>query len=219
MRSDSLNLAEQLREREQELQALDTRHGGSGHWVDPAFLQRRQTSWRSRLSRWFGDAHAADNRRNAAEQLLQLADTNSDLVHQQVGHEPLRTWQIEDFGDARLKLLESHGLCNGDQLRAHIDRLQALPGLGAGLQKRLRTRLDQVVQRLEARASAAGLGPGREDLVLLPELLALQNGEQQLQAISRTMATFTAAIAALQTTIRERRCAMQVHLKAFETLC
>jgi hypothetical protein len=76
-----------------------------------------------------------------------------------------------------------------------------------------------VVQRLEARASAAGIGPGREDLVLLTELLALQNGEQQLQALSRAMATFAAAIEALQTTIRDRRSAMEAQLKAFEALC
>jgi serine/threonine protein kinase len=267
-------MAEQLRVSNRELEALLTRNGGSGHWVDQAFVQRRQTSWRSRLSAWFGDAHAGESRRNAAEQLLQMAHTNSDLVHQQVrhlkrqhqdlqcqlsgldlsplleltasddpagvaeprlreaasqgrerwlreqlSHEPLRTWKIEGFGDARLKLLESHGLCNGDQLRAHIDRLQALPGIGAGLQKRLRTRLDQVVQRLEARASDAGIGPGSEDLVLLPELLALQNGEQQLQAISRAMVSFSAAIEALQTTIRDRRSAMEIQLKAFEALC
>ena len=267
-------IATQLLESNAELQALVDRHGGSGHWVDHTLVQRRQTSLRSRLSRWFLDGDASDTRRDAGEQLLQRARTNSDFVHEQVrllkrqrqelqrqlsaldlsalleltasndpagiaearlreatnqGHErwlreqlsrePLRSWQIEGFGDARLKLLESHGLCNGEQLRANIDRLQALPGIGAGLQQRLRSQLDQVVQRLEARASAAGIGPGREDLVLLPELLALQNGEQQLQAIGRAMASFAAAIEALQTTIRERRSAMQTELKAYEALC
>jgi hypothetical protein len=76
-----------------------------------------------------------------------------------------------------------------------------------------------VVQRLEARAKAAGIGPGRDDLVLLPELLALQNGEHQLQALGRAMATFTAAIEALPATIRDRRNAMESQLKAFEALC
>ena len=267
-------IAAQLRESNRELQALVDRHGGSGHWVDQALVQRRQKSLRSRLSRWFLESDGGDNRRNAAEQLLQLARTNSDLVHEQVrllkcqhqalqrqlsalafsplleltasddpagvaearlreassqgrerwlreqlSSEPLRSWQIEGFGDARLRLLESHGLCNGEQLRANIDRLRALPGIGAGLQQRLHTKLDQVVQRLEARANAAGIGPGREDLVLLPELLALQNGEQQLQALGRAMETFTAAIEALQTTISDRRSAMETQLKAFEALC
>lgn len=267
-------VAQQLRESNRELQALVDRHGGSGHWVDQALVQRRQKSLRSRLSGWFGDANTNDNRRNAAEQLLQLAHTNSDLVHEQVrqlkrqhqelqrqlsaldlsplldlnssddpvvvaearlseaasqGHErwlreqlsrePLRSWQIEGFGDARLRLLESHGLCNGEQLRANIDRLRALPGIGAGLQQRLRTRLDQVVQRLEARTSAAAIGPGREDLVLLPELLALRNAEQQVQAISHAMASLTAAIEEIQAKIRDRRSAVQAQLKAFEALC
>jgi len=267
-------MAERLRLCNHELETLLNRNGGSGHWVDQTFVQRRQASWRCRLSGWFGDAHAADNRRNAAAQLLQTAHANSDLVHQQVrnlkrqhqdlqrqlsaldlsplleltanddpqsvaeprlreavslgrerwlreqlSHEPLRTWQIEGFGDARLKLLESHGLCNGEQLRTHIDRLQALPGIGAALQTRLRIRLDQAVQRLEACANAAGMGPGRDDLVLHPELLALQNGEQQLQVLGRALACFKAAIEALHTTIRERRDAMEIQLKAFEALC
>lgn len=267
-------IAAQLRGSSRKLQALVDSHGGSGHWLDQALVQRRQQSLRSRLKRWFVESDGGDNRRNAAEQLLQLAHINSDLVHEQVrllksqhqelqrqlsaldlsglleltagddaagvgearlreaaslgrerwlreqlSREPLRSWQIESFGDARLRLLESHGLCNGEQLRANIDRLQALPGIGAGLQQRLRHRLDQVVQELEARANAAGIGPGREDLVLLPELLALQNGEQQLQALGRAMATFTAAIEALQTTISDRRSAMETQLKAFEALC
>lgn len=267
-------MAEQLLKCNQELQELLNRHGGSGHWLDQAQVQRQLNSWRTRLRGWFGNAGSVEIRRTAADQLIQLAHANSDLVHghyrqlqqqskelqrelsaldlsplleitasddpaavaeprlreavskgrdrwlrEQLSHEPLRSWQIEGFGDARLKLLESHGLCNGEQLRDHIDRLQALPGIGAGLQTRLRTRLDQVVERLEARANAAGIGPQREDLVLLPELLALQNGEQQLQAISRAMVSFTGAMQALQATIRERRSAMQAQLEAFESLC
>ena len=112
-------------------------------------------------------------------------------LREQLSREPLRSWQIEGFGDARLRMLESHGLSNGEQLRANIDRLCSLPGFG----------------------------PGREDLVLLPELLTLQNGEQQLQALGRAMATFAAAIETLQPTICDRRSAMEAQLKAFEVLC
>ncbi len=267
-------IAKHLRKSKQNLQTLVNHHGGSGHWLDQDLVQRRQTSLRRRLKRWFVESDGGYNRRKAAEQLQQQARINSDWVHEQVrllrrqhkdlqrqlsaldlsglleltgsddpagiaesrlreatnqGHErwlreqlsrePLRSWQIEGFGDARLRLLESHGLCNGEQLRANIDRLRALPGIGGGLQQRLRHRLDQVVQRLEARANAAGIGAGRDDLLLLPELLALQNGEQQLQALGRAMATFSAAIEALRTTIRDRRNAMESQLKAFEALC
>lgn len=266
-------MAQQLRLRHHELETLLNRNGGSGHWLDQTLLQRRQASLRIRLNNWF-DPHAAEERRNAAAQLRQTADANSDLVRQQIGQlrqkhlelqrelsaldlsplleilasddpqsvaeprlreamshsrerwlreqlslEPLRTWQIEGFGDARLKLLESHGLCNGEQLRTHIDRLPALPGIGVGLQARLRMHLEQAVQRLEARAKAAEMGPGHEDLVLLPELLALQNGEHQLQGLSRALASFSASIEALHTMICERRKAMEIETKAFEALC
>ena len=68
----------------------------------------------------------------------------------------------------------------------------------------------------KARAASAAAGA---DLVLLPELLALQNGEQQLQALGSAMASFSAAIEALQTTIRDRRSAMQAALTAFVALC
>ncbi|MFM8525803.1 MAG: hypothetical protein ACKOCM_09310, partial [Cyanobacteriota bacterium] len=266
-------IAAQLRQSTQELQALVDRHGGSGHWLDQTLLQRRQTSLRRRLSAWLSDGQADENRRKAAEQLLQLARANSDLVHErvrrlkrqhkglqrqlsaldlsplleltasddpegvaegrlqraihqgrerwlreQLSRESLRSWQIEGFGEARLRLLESHGLCNGEQLRANIDRLCSLPGIGAGLQQRLRTRLDQAVQQLEAQAGAAVIGPGQDDLVLLPELLALQNGEEQLLAINPDLTSFKSEIEVVQTTIRDRRRAMEAQRKAFEAL-
>lgn len=82
----------------------------------------------------------------------------------------------------------------------------------------MRTRLDQVVQQLESRGGAA-IAAGPDDLMLLPELFALQSGEQQLLTINRSMVLFAAAVEALQTTIRMRRSAMTIHLKAFEALC
>ena len=148
--------------------------------------------WRSCLSGWFGYAHATKNRRNAGGCLQrQLSMLDLSPLLEQLSRELLRSWLIEGFGDARLRMLESHGLSNGEQLRANIDRLCSLPGFG----------------------------PGREDLVLLPELLTLQNGEQQLQALGRAMATFAAAIETLQPTICDRRSAMEAQLKAFEVLC
>lgn len=163
---------------------------------------------------------ASDDPQRVAEPRLREAvdHRHERWLREQLRGELLRSWKLEGFGEARLRLLESHGLCNGDQLRTNIDRLQALPGIGAGLHRRLRTRLDQVVQQLETRGGAA-IKPGPDDLVLLPELLALQNGEQQLLAINRSMVLFAAAVEALQTTIRTHRSAMNIHLKAFEALC
>jgi hypothetical protein len=163
---------------------------------------------------------SADPTAVAETRLCEAASLRRDRwLREQLSREPLRSWQIEGFGEARLRLLESHGLFQGEQLRANIDRLRALPGIGAGLQQRLRVHLQGVVRRLETSAGAAGIGPQREDLVLLPELLALQNGEQQLQTISRAIVSLTGAIQGLQATIRERRSAMQAQLEAFETLC
>ena len=112
--------------------------------------------WRSCLSGWFGYAHATKNRRNAGgclqrqlstldlSPLLELAASDDPVVlaearlrraanqgrkrwlREQLSREPLRSWQIEGFGDARLRMLESHGLSNGEQLRANIDRLRSL---------------------------------------------------------------------------------------------
>ena len=267
-------IAQQLRESDRELQELLNGHGGSGHWVDQAHLQRRQTSLRSRITGWFADASISTTRREAAERLIQLGRSNSELVHEryrrlqrqrqdlqqqlsamdaspllqltaskdpgtvaesrlreaaiqgrerwlreQLRRESLRSWQIEGFGAARLKLLESHGLCRGDQLHAHIDRLQALPGIGAALQQRLRSHLDQVIQRLEARAPQGTFGPGRDDLIPLQELLALQNGEQLLQALNREQQSFAVAVTALRTTIGERRTEVTMLTAAFEALC
>jgi hypothetical protein len=140
-------------------------------------------------------------------------------LRDQLSREPLRSWQIEGFGEARLRMLESHGLCRGDQLHAHIDRLQALPGIGAGLQQRLRTHLDRVIHQLEAQAPHHKIGPNREDLIPLQELLALQNGEQQLQALNREQQSFAVAVTALRTMIAERRAEATTLTVAFESLC
>ena len=127
--------------------------------------------WRSRLSGLFGGAHATKNRRNAGGCLQrQLSMLDLSPLLEQLSRDLLRSWLLEGFGDARRRMLESHGLSNGEQLRANINRLRSLPGFG----------------------------PGREDLVLLPELLTLQNGEQQLQAIGCATKTFAGAIQALK---------------------
>jgi len=267
-------IAQQLQESDRELQELLNGHGGSGHWVDQMQLQRRQTSLRTRISGWFAGACIRTNRREAAERLIQLGRTNSDLVHEhyrllqrqrqklqqqlsaidatpllqltaskdpssvaesrlseaaiqgrerwlrdQLRRESLRSWQIEGFGEARLRLLESHGLYRGDQLHAHIDRLQAMPGIGVGLQQRLRAHLDQVIRRLVAHEPHDSLGPCGDDLMPLQELLALQNGENLLQALNRDQQSFAVAVGELQTTIAERRAEMKMLTAAFEALC
>lgn len=136
----------------------------------------------------------------------------------QLSCESLRSWQIEGFGDARLRLLESHGLFNGHQLRSHINRLKDLPGIGTGLQQRLRSHLDHVVHQLEASNPDGQFCSGQYELMRLDELLALQNGEQQLQVLNRDLKEFAGAVADLQTKITERQVQSQSLMKDFDAL-
>ena len=136
----------------------------------------------------------------------------------QLSCESLRSWQIEGFGDARLRLLESHGLFNGHQLRSHINRLKDLPGIGTGLQQRLRSHLDYVVHQLEASNPDGQFCSGQYELMRLDELLALQNGEHQLQVLNRDLKEFAGAVADLQTKIAERQVQAQSLMKDFDAL-
>ena len=95
-------------------------------------------------------------------------------------------------------LLENHGLSNGYQLRTHINRLKDLPGIGTGLQQRLRSHLALVVRQLEANHPGGKSSSGQYELMRLDELLALQNGEHQLQVLNRDLKEFAGAVADLQ---------------------
>ena len=54
--------------------------------------------------------------------LAQKVNTHyENWLKAQLSIESLRSWQIEGFDDARLRLPENHGLSNGYQLRTHID--------------------------------------------------------------------------------------------------
>ena len=52
----------------------------------------------------------------------------------------------------------------------------------------------------------------------LDELLALQNGEQQLQVLNRDLKEFAGAVADLQTKITERQVQAQSLMKDFDSL-
>jgi hypothetical protein len=140
------------------------------------------------------------------------------LAKAQLSIESLRSWQIEGFGDARLRLLENHGLSNGYQLRTHINRLKDLPGIGTGLQQRLRSHLALVVRQLEANHPGGKSSSGQYELMRLDELLALQNGEHHLQVLNRDLKEFAAAVADLQSKIRERQVEVQSLMNEFDAL-
>lgn len=155
----------------------------------------------------------------AESRLAKLAAVHREQwLHDQLSRESLRSWQIEGFGDRRLRLLESHGVFNGNQLRDHIDRIQGLPGIGAGLQQRLRSHLAKVTRRLEAGAVGNAFKPTHDDLLPQSELAALQIVEDQLLGISRGLECLVAELSALQRTIVRQRDDLAIALQAFETL-
>lgn len=187
-------------------------------------LQRQRQSLQRRLSALdtapLLELTASDNPIVVAEsRLAQKVNTHyEDWLNAQLSSESLRSWQIEGFGNARLTLLENHGLFNGYQLRAHINRLQGLPGIGTGLQQRLRSHLDHVVRRLEASQPSGQISSNQCELIPLDELLALQNGEQHLQVLNRDLKEFAAAVADLQSKIRERQVEVQSLMNEFDSL-
>ncbi|MEB3277072.1 MAG: hypothetical protein VKM92_08915, partial [Cyanobacteriota bacterium] len=84
----------------------------------------------------------ADPDRTAEALISQACDRRrQQWLRQQLSQIPIRSWQIQGFGSARINLLESHGLIHGEHLRGHLDRLTALPGIGKGLQEKLRSHL------------------------------------------------------------------------------
>ena len=187
-------------------------------------LQRKRQKLQRRLSALdtapLLELTASDDPIVVAElRLAQKVNTHyENWLKAQLSIESLRSWQIEGFGDARLRLLENHGLSNGYQLRTHINRLKDLPGIGTGLQQRLRSHLDLVVRQLEASHPGGKSSSGQYELMRLDELLALQNGEHQLQVLNRDLKEFAGAVADLQSKITERQVEVQSLMKDFDAL-
>lgn len=91
----------------------------------------------------------------SAELLWQQASERrqEQWLREQLAAQPLRSWRIEGFGEGRMALLERHGLERGDQLLERIDQLTALPGIGQGLEQRLRQKLQAEINQIQALAS------------------------------------------------------------------
>jgi DNA-binding helix-hairpin-helix protein with protein kinase domain len=134
----------------------------------------------------------------AASARLQRAQAQAEeqWLSQQLEQEAIRSWNIEGFGQARLALLESHGLFHGNHLRQNIDRLTALPGLGRVLQERLRSHLNGLITRLRAERRVgpqalewSDLVDHREDALLPPLDSALQGLQRDVKAIEQELSS------------------------------
>lgn len=114
-----------------------------------------------------------------------LTEEQERWVTRQLEQQPIRTWKIDGFGEGRLALLESRGLINGEHLRCHIDRLTAVPGIGKGLQGRLRMHLDGVIDELRSQLAGRTWPLRLEQLVDPAEATRISTSELALEDLLR----------------------------------
>jgi serine/threonine protein kinase len=119
-------------------------------------------------------------------------------LSRELEHQPIRSWQIEGFGEARLALLEGRGLVNGEHLRRPIDRLTELPGIGRGLQARLRSHLDGVLGGLRSTLDRHTWPLRLADLLPPARASGIGAAELALQALQRDLEALETALADLQ---------------------
>lgn len=124
------------------------------------------------------------------------AETVRDLItarkkqwmSEQMERIPIRSWKLEGFGEARLALLERHGLSTSQQMHHNIERITALPGIGHGLQQRLRRHLDDMLRELQ-RLAEGRTWPIDPAVLIAPDAAALvKRLESEFQALQRQVA-------------------------------
>ncbi|MEB3275760.1 MAG: hypothetical protein VKM92_02230 [Cyanobacteriota bacterium] len=139
-----------------------------------------------RLEDLGGLINGADPDRTAEALISQACNRRrQQWLAQQLSQIPIRSWQIQGFGSTRINLLESHGLIHGEHLRGHLDRLTALPGIGKGLQEKLRNHLDAVIRGLEAQHEQRNADLDLLTLVSAARLTHLSQLETQLQELGK----------------------------------
>jgi len=125
----------------------------------------------------------------AAQTLIMEAreQRRQQWLSQSLSQIPIRSWQIQGFGSARITMLESHGLIHGEHLRCHLDRLTALPGIGRGLQQTLQRHLQDVITTLEAQCTFNDTDLPMEALASTSQILQLQEVETSLAALDQAV--------------------------------
>lgn len=139
-----------------------------------------------RLEDLGGLINGADPDRTAEALISQACHRRQQQwLAQQLSQIPIRSWQIQGFGSARINLLESHGLIHGKHLRGHLDRLTDLPGIGKGLQEKRRSHLAAVIQRLEAQGDQRGVDLDVVTLVSAARLALLNQLDTQFNELDK----------------------------------
>ncbi|PSB39478.1 hypothetical protein [Aphanothece minutissima] len=147
-----------------------------------------------------------------------IGELEERWLSRELEHQPIRSWQIEGFGEARLALLEGRGLVNGEHLRRHIDRLTQLPGIGEGLQARLRTHLDGVLAGLRTSLGRHLWPLQLEDLVPAAQVSRIEAAELAVQGLQRDLDALEKGLADLQQGIANQLKERDRLLEAFAAL-
>jgi len=132
--------------------------------------------------------------------------------------ETIRSWQIEGFGEGRMTTLESHGLVDGEQLRCHIDRVNEIPGIGKGLQGRLRSHLDQLIQKQRTQLDGRCWPLQLNDCLDPQDVRRITALEGPLQELKRQLTNLHRSIDDLQQGLASQLQERDRLLKAFEAL-
>lgn len=143
-------------------------------------------------------------------------------LREQLAQQPLRSWRIEGFGEGRLALLERHGLERGDQLLERIEQLTALPGIGRGLQQRLRQHLQAEIKRLQGQSDGSSPPePGADAAALVlgaATIASIQQHQQAIDQLQSEAATLAMAARQLNREIDRRLAKRDALLAAYQRL-
>ena len=136
----------------------------------------------------------------------------------QLEQESIRSWQIEGFGEGRLALLEGHGLLHGEHLRRNIDRLTALPGIGKGLQGRLKAKLDTVTTELMRHLSTRVWPLLLDDLLDSQAIDGISTLEGELQRLGTKVESVEQGLSDLRKGIAKQLIERDSRLQAYGAL-
>ena len=143
-------------------------------------------------------------------------------LRMQLAQQPLHNWRIDGFGQGRMALLERHGIACGDHLLDHIDQLTALPGIGRGLQARLRQHLQLEISRLNALAEGASSSDREADLLTLalnPQTVQrIHHHQAELDSLSESVASLKCRTTEMSEEIQHRLSRRDALLAAYQRL-
>ena len=121
-----------------------------------------------------------------------------------------------------MALLEHHGLERGNQLLERIEQLTALPGIGRGLQQRLRQHLQAEIKRLQSQpddaAPAEPVADAAELMLGASALARIQHHQQAIDQLQSEAAALAIAARELNQEIDFRLAQRDALLEAYRRL-